>query len=270
MFLVLGNMHKTPFSLGDKIGFLSLLLALLLFFVTPSLAVVPLIVFLILFFGAPFFPRFGFFLPVISCGKVGVKEIALTFDDGPSPLSTPILLELLARHNLHATFFVIGEKAAQYPELIESILEKGHTIGNHSWNHDYFLMLRSTKRIQKDIQKTQEILKQYGVKPVVFRPPVGITGAHLGGVLAEEGLIAVNYSCRAFDRGNRNIQNLAEKILDRVEPGSVIMLHDLPPYQKNLGEYWQKELNQLFITLKQRYTVAPLEKLIERPVMEVV
>ncbi|MFT5726876.1 MAG: peptidoglycan/xylan/chitin deacetylase (PgdA/CDA1 family) [Desulforhopalus sp.] len=266
---MLGNMYKTPFSLGEKIGVVSLLLALLLFFVTPSLAVLPLIVFLILCFGAPFFPRFSFFLPVISCGKAGGKEIALTFDDGPSPQSTPILLELLARHNLHATFFVIGEKAAQYPELIESILEKGHTIGNHSWNHDYFLMLKSTKRIQKDIQKSQEIFKQYGVKPVVFRPPVGITGARLGGVLAAEEMIAVNYSCRAFDGGNRNIHNLAEKILGRVEPGAVIMLHDLPPYQERLEDYWQKELDQLFDTLKRRYTVASLEQLIERPVMVV-
>ena len=260
-------MNKILFSLGEKIGVFSLLLALLLFFVTPSLAALPLIVFLIFCFGAPFFPRFGFFLPVISCGKAGVKEIALTFDDGPSPLSTPVLLELLARHSLHATFFVIGEKAAEYPELIESILDHGHTIGNHSWSHDYFLMLRSPKRIQKDVHKNQELLRQYGVKPVVFRPPVGITGARLGAVLAGEGLVTVNYSCRAFDRGNRNINNLAEKILNCVKPGAVIMLHDVPPYEKTLQEYWQKELDQLFGTLKNRYTIAPLEQLIERPVM---
>jgi len=266
---VLSNMNKTPFSLGEKIGVLSLLLALLLFFVTPSLAALPLIVFLILCFGAPFFPGFSFYLPVISRGRAGVKEIALTFDDGPSPLSTPVLLELLARHNLYATFFVIGEKAAEYPELIESILDQGHTIGNHSWSHDYFLMLRSPKRIQKDIHKSQELFKQYGVKPLVFRPPVGITGARLGKVLAGEGMVTVNYSCRAFDRGNRNIRNLAEKILGCVKPGAIIMLHDVPQYEKALQEYWEKELDHLFGTLKKRYTVAPLELLIERPVMMV-
>ncbi len=105
---MLGNMCKTPFSLGEKIGVLALLLALLLFFVTPALAALPLVVFLILCFGAPFFPGFGFYLPVISRGRAGVKEIALTFDDGPSPLSTPVLLNLLARHSLRATFFVVG------------------------------------------------------------------------------------------------------------------------------------------------------------------
>lgn len=261
------NMYKTHYSLGEKIGVFTLLLALLLLFVTPYLAALPLVVFLILCFVAPFFPRFGFYLPVISCGKTGVKEIALTFDDGPSPLSTPVILDLLARHSLHATFFVVGEKAAEYPELIQSILDKGHSIGNHSWSHDYFLMLRSPKRLHKDIHKSQEILKQYGVKPLVFRPPVGITGARLGRVLAREGLITVNYSCRAFDRGNRNIHNLAEKILGRIEPGAVIMLHDLPPYQQTPEDYWQKELDLLFATLKKKYTISPLEQLIERPVM---
>ena len=262
-------MYKTPFSLGEKIGVFSLLLALLFFFVTPYLATLPLVVFLSLCLVAPFFPGFSFFLPVISHGKADAHEIALTFDDGPSPLTTPVLLDLLARHSLHATFFVIGEKAAQYPELIKSILDHGHTIGNHSWSHDYFLMLRSPKRIRKDIHKSQELLQQYGVKPLVFRPPVGITGARLGRVLTGEGLLTVNYSCRAFDRGNRNIHNLSGKILRCVEPGAVIMLHDVLPHEIALQEYWKKELDHLFVTLQKRYTVAPLEQLIERPVMVV-
>ena len=264
---MLDNIFKIPFSLAEKTGFLALSSAILLFCITPILAALPLLVFLIICFGAPFFPGFGFFLPVISRGQAETEEIALTFDDGPSPLSTPVLLDLLARHNLHATFFVIGEKAAQYPELIQSILDRGHTIGNHSWNHDYFLMLRRPRKLQQDIHNSQEILKRYGVKPLVFRPPAGITGSRLSKVLSVEGLITVNYSCRAFDRGNRNIHNLAGKILNRLQPGDIIMLHDLPPYQKNLSDYWQKELDLLFGTLKNRHTIVPLEQLIKRPVM---
>ncbi len=265
---MLYNNNKIPLSLAAKTGILALLLAIVLFCVAPLLAALPLIVFLILCFAAPFLPEFGFFLPVISRGQAGSEAIALTFDDGPSPLSTPVLLGLLARHNLNATFFMIGEKAAQHPELIQRILDGGHTIGNHSWHHDYFLMFRSQKRIQKDIHKNQEILKQYGVKPLVFRPPAGITGSRLSRVLAEEGLITVNYSCRAFDRGNRNIHKLAEKILKRLQPGNIIMLHDLPPNQKNQLDDWQKELDLLFGTLQKKYTTVPLEQLIERPVMQ--
>jgi peptidoglycan-N-acetylglucosamine deacetylase len=264
---VLGNHSKIPFSLGEKLGVLAFLSAFMLLCVAPFLAVIPLALFLILCFSAPFFPGIGFFLPVISRGRAGLEEIALTFDDGPSPLSTPILLDLLARYNLHATFFVVGEKAAQYPELIRSILDGGHTIGNHSWVHDYFLMLRSPKNLQKDIHQTQEILKKFGVKPLVFRPPAGITGSRLSSVLAGEDLTTVNYSCRAFDRGNRNIHSLAQKILNRLQPGDIIMLHDLPPHQSNLSDDWHKELDHLFNTLQKSYTIVPLGQLIERPVM---
>jgi len=264
---VQGNRGTTAYSLGEKIGFFALLSALALFFVTPFLAALPLIAFIILCFVAPFFPGFSFYLPIISKGCAGKREIALTFDDGPSPLSTPVVLRLLKHHNLQATFFVIGEKAAQHPELVETILAHGHSIGNHSWNHDYFLMLRSRATLEKDIIKSQELLKQFGVKPLVFRPPVGITGAHLSGVLADEGMVAVNYNCRALDRGNRNIDNLADKILDRVEPGAIILLHDLPPQERTCQDHWEKELDSLFEILKKKYTVAPLEVLIEQPVM---
>ncbi|TKB10805.1 polysaccharide deacetylase family protein [Desulforhopalus sp. IMCC35007] len=262
------NSYKTSFSLGEKVGAVALLLAFLLFFVSPALAILPLVVFLILCLGAPFFPGLSFFLPVISRGKNESRKVAVTFDDGPSPESTPVLLDLLERHNLQATFFVVGEKAVQYPDLIQSILDKGHTLGNHSRNHDSFLMLRSHKRLCYDIYSTQEILKNFGVKPLVFRPPVGITGSRLKKVLAEIGLVTVNFSCRAYDRGNRNINNLAGKILSNLHPGDVIMLHDLPPSRKDMMAYWQEELDILFEALQTGYTVVPLEQLIERPVMQ--
>lgn len=264
------NALKTSFFLAEKIGTTALLLALLLLFIRPALATVPLVFFLLLCLGAPFFPGFSFFLPIISRGKAGTNGVALTFDDGPSPSSTPILLDLLARHNLQATFFVVGEKAANHPELITDILAQGHIIGNHSFCHDYFLMLRTSKNLQADIHNTQEILKKSGIKPLAFRPPAGITNPRLGKVLAREGLTAITYSCRAFDRGNRNISNLAGKILDRLRPGHIIMLHDLPPQQKDLLNYWQKELDYLFGALKKNYSVVSLEEVTQGPVMTAV
>jgi len=266
---VLRKNSKISHTLAEKTGVFALLTAFLLFFIVPSLAAIPLVLFLLLCFGAPFFPGLGFFLPVISRGKQGKGAVALTFDDGPSPLSTPILLDLLALYNLPATFFVVGEKAARHPDLITDILAHGHTIGNHSWNHDYFLMLRSQKALWKDIHQTQEILRKSEIQPLVFRPPVGITGPRLGKVLAQEGLIAVTFSCRAFDRGNRNIQNLAAKIIRHLQPGDIIMLHDLPPFQQSQSNYWQEELQNLFSALRKNYTTVPLEQVIECPVMRV-
>jgi len=254
--------------LAERTGGAALLAALLLFFWYPLAAVVPLALFLLLCCVAPFLPGFGFFLPVISRGLPVGANVALSFDDGPSPESTPVLLDLLARHKLPATFFVVGRQAEQYPELIAAILEQGHTIGNHSLRHDYFLMVRSVDTVHQDLRQTQEILAQQGIRPHVFRPPAGITSPRLHAALQREGLYAVNYSCRAWDRGNRNLLDLAAKILRRLRPGDIIMLHDLPPFQPEFAGYWRHELDQLFAALVADFQVVPLEELIGRPVMD--
>ena len=195
--------------------------------------------------------------------------MVLTFDDGPSPDSTPLLLERLSRYNLQATFFVVGEQAKKYPHLIADILNHGHTIGNHSLRHDPLLMFRSTKKLKADIQTTQNILRNSGINPRTFRPPAGITNPRLGKVLTGEGLVAVTYSCRAMDCGNRYIENLAEKILHRLRSGDIIMLHDLPPQRKNQRDIWLQELDFLFKALKERYSVVSLEDISRITVMRV-
>jgi peptidoglycan/xylan/chitin deacetylase (PgdA/CDA1 family) len=254
-------------TLAEGAGGAALVSALLLLFWYPLAAVIPLGLFLLLCCVAPFLPGFGFFLPVISHGLPVGTRVALSFDDGPSPASTPILLDLLAHHKLPATFFVVGRQAEKYPGLITAILQQGHTIGNHSLRHDYFLMLRQVDTLQQDIHQTQKILAQQGIQPLVFRPPNGITSPRLYAVLQREGLYAVNFSCRAWDSGNRNLQNLAAKILRRLRPGDIIMLHDLPPFQPEFSGYWRHELDHLFTMLAADFKVVPLEELIRRPVM---
>ena len=261
------NLLKT-LSRGEKIGIVAITLALCLLPVAPHMALFPLLLFLLLSLAAPFFPQWSFFLPVISNGRPGEKGVALTFDDGPSLESTPVILELLARYRLPATFFVVGKRAAAHPQLMREILDQGHTIGNHSLQHDSLLMLRGRQRLADDIHRAQEIIARTGARPLVFRPPVGITNPHLGRVLAEEGLVALAYSCRALDRGNRNVTNLAGKILGKLQPGAIIMLHDLPPHRAELSDQWQQELEQLLCSLAADFSVVPLAQLIGRPVME--
>jgi peptidoglycan/xylan/chitin deacetylase (PgdA/CDA1 family) len=258
---------RREISPAEKIGIAAMLLALGLSIVSPALAVIPLVLFLLLCLGAPFFPEFSFFLPIISRGRPGTKKVALTFDDGPCPESTPVLLDLLDRYNFSATFFVVGKQVKKHPELLQQILARGHSIGNHSLRHDNLLMLRGPKALRKDIHATQEIVRKFEVRPLVFRPPVGITNPHLGRVLAAEGLIAIGYSCRALDRGNRNINNLSGKIRGKLKPGDIIMLHDLPPHQDRMMAQWKEELEQLFTSLHNDYGVIPLDQLIGQPVM---
>ena len=210
----------------QQIGGAALVCALVLALVDARLALVPAALFLLLFLSAPFIYRFGFFLPIISRGCSGRKIVALTFDDGPDPVTTPLLLDLLAAHGVAATFFVIGRRAKAHPELIRAILDHGHTIGNHSFSHDTLVAFKGVQMIEAEIAASQRVLSGLGVTPLLFRPPVGITYPLLGSVLAGLGLTAVTFSCLARDGGNRSIGRLAERILRRVRPDDIIMLHD--------------------------------------------
>lgn len=262
-------MIKYPLSQAEKLAFVSFCIALPLLFLWPYFALIPLLLFLFCCLIAPFCPRWGFFLPIISRANTGTKAVALTFDDGPSPDSTPFILQLLKEHNFTATFFVIGKRAERYPELIEEILAADHTIGNHSWKHDNLLMLRSKKTLADDIGRSQQLLRRHGIRPLVFRPPAGISNPRLKTVLEENELKMLTFSCRAFDGGNKKIENLAGRILDRLQPGDIVLLHDIFPEKVEAVRTLQNELTILFAGLVEgAYVVQPLESLIGVPAMK--
>jgi peptidoglycan/xylan/chitin deacetylase (PgdA/CDA1 family) len=250
-------------------GMTTLLVSGILLLIRPQLAVIPLGFFVLLCLVAPFLPRVGFFLPVISRRETVCRVVALTFDDGPDPDVTPQLLELLRLHGVPATFFVAGARAERHPWLIREILSRGHTLGNHSYHHDPLLMLRSRAKLRNEVARTQDVLSAFGVRSLAFRPPVGITNSRLPGVLRELGMYCVTFSCRAFDRGNRRIAGLSEIILKKVRPGHIIVLHDVAPKGgEGVGE-WLVETEQIVSGLKkQGYQILSLSELIDRPVME--
>ena len=123
------NKDKLRFSPAHIAGICLLSTAFVLSLVRIEFAALPLTGFLGLCAVAPFFPKLEFFLPVINRGKTGKKAVAITFDDGPDPVSTPFLLDLLSEQGVHATFFINGGKAARYPALIRRILREGHCPG---------------------------------------------------------------------------------------------------------------------------------------------
>jgi len=234
-----------------------------------QLATVPLAMFVIACLAAPFFPGMGFFLPVVSRGVTGKPLVALTFDDGPDPVTTPALLALLAQRNIRATFFVIGWRAAKYPELIDAILDGGHSIGNHSYRHSYLTLLRGPQALRKEITDTQNALARYHIQPLAFRPPVGITTPGLGRVLEQAGLYTVNFRFRPFDGGNRRLRNLARFTLERVRPDDILVLHDLNPTGDRGINRWLLEVKRIVDGLGKRgLTITSLERLIDRPVMQ--
>jgi peptidoglycan-N-acetylglucosamine deacetylase len=260
--------EKQIFSMAAKYGLITLLLTVLLLIFGSRLAAVPPAGFLVLCLTAPFFPQFGFYLPVVSRGSSGKKAVAITFDDGPDPLTTPSLLKLLLTHQVQATFFITGKKAAAHPELVKEIVRQGHSIGNHSYHHSYRMLFKTCPSIVEEIEATQKVLGDLGVRPLAFRPPAGITSPRLGGALSKTGLYLVNFSCRPLDGGNRRINNLAGKILKRIRPDDIILLHDGRPQHERLTPQWLKEIECLLQGLAaQGFAVLPLSELIGKPVM---
>ena len=260
--------NRFPASLAVITGGGAILAALLFAVVDIRLAAIPLTLFLAICLIAPFLPRVSFFLPIISRGQSGLKAVALTFDDGPDPQTTPALLRLLHQYEIPAAFFVTGYKAMCYPELIRQILAHGHTICNHSYSHDNLLMLKSSETLMDEVKRAQERLAEFGIRPLAFRPPVGVTNPRLGRILDGLNMFTVNFSRRPYDLGNRRLKNLSARVLAHVRPDDIILLHDVTPPKEGLFASWLKETELIFTGLKsQGFAILPLEELIARPVM---
>ncbi len=263
-----GTNRRRRLSPAETIGLAAHAVAVLLTLIDPTLAAVPLTLFVLFCLAAPFFPTIPVFLPVIVRGRTGARSVALTFDDGPDPATTPVLLDLLGGRGMTATFFVTGDRARRHPGLVDAILRAGHAVGNHSQTHDPLLMLKGTKALRREIASAQAVLRKRGVEPLVFRPPVGITNPRLRSVLDELGLTAVNWTRRAGDRGNRRVAGLARRILQNLRPDDIILLHDIAPPDPARRQTFFREVAKLLDGLAERgMTVRPLAELIGKPTM---
>lgn len=260
-----------PLAPAHLAGAAALVTAALLAFIDLRLSAIPLALFLFTCFAAPFFPRNGFYLPVIHKGERSRHAVALTFDDGPDPATTPPLLDLLAKKGVAAAFFLVGSKAEAHPNLVQRIIEEGHEIGNHSYRHDPLLMLRGTMRLRKEILRAREALARLGVLTFAFRPPVGITSPRLGRPLIEAGSHCVNFSRRALDAGNRCITGLARKITGPVQPGDIILLHDTAPPGDFDQDLWLDEASRVVDGIREKdLGIIPLSELTGRPVSAII
>jgi peptidoglycan-N-acetylglucosamine deacetylase len=257
-----------PLAPAHLAGLAAFQAAFVLAFIDIRLTIPPLALFLAVCFIAPFLPRFSFFLPIVSRGIKNLRAVSLTFDDGPDPATTPALLDLLEKYAAHATFFVTGLNASAHPDLVRQILSRGHTIGNHSYHHSPLLMLKSGGALRKEITSAQSVLREFDITPLAFRPPVGITNPRLWRVLLESGMYCVNFSCRAFDAGNRRLRGLSKKILRRARSGDIILLHDASPGSGFDAGRWIREIENILIGLKKNnFEILPLPDAIGRPVI---
>ena len=155
------------------------------------------------------------------------REIALTIDDGPDPVVTPQVLDLLDRYRIQATFFCIGERAARYPELCRDIVRRGHSVENHSQHHRHNFSLLGMGGFSREIQAAQTTLSGItSQRPLFFRAPAGLRNPFLDPVLTRLGLHLASWSVRGFDTRVSDAQRVKAKLLAGLQPGAIILLHD--------------------------------------------
>jgi len=172
----------------------------------------------------------NYFVKSINKCKAGGKSIALTFDDGPDPDSTPRILDILLENDLKATFFVIGKKAVQHPELLRRIVDEGHTIGNHSYSHHYLIALFSRQKLRTDMLRCNEAIRDItGRAPAFFRPPFGVTNPRYAAVLKDLEMQSIGWSLRSMDTRAKNKYQLIQKIISTLKPKDIVLLHDHLP-----------------------------------------
>jgi peptidoglycan/xylan/chitin deacetylase (PgdA/CDA1 family) len=154
--------------------------------------------------------------------------VALTFDDGPDPRSTPKILALLEKVGAKATFFVIGHKAAEHRELVRDIAAAGHAVGVHSYAHLRLMSLRSPRHVREDIERAVTLLHEItGERPTLFRAPIGHISPAMARVARDLDLHVIGWSVRGVDGwSGAKPEVVADKITPELRDGAIVLLHD--------------------------------------------
>ena len=167
----------------------------------------------------------NYFLNSIHSGTG--KGLALSFDDGPDPLLTPKLLDVLDQHGAKASFFLIGHMAEAHPEVVQQIVAKGHTIGNHSFSHEKNLTWMSSSALDADIARCSAVLQNITGKAVAwFRPPFGVTTPRYARVLRQQKLQSIGWSLRSLDTTMTRKEEVLKRVLPQLAHGRIVLFHD--------------------------------------------
>lgn len=152
-------------------------------------------------------------------------QVALTFDDGPSE-DTEAILDILLEHQVKATFFCVGQKIEERPQVLERITREGHLLGNHTYSHRN-LMLCGMAQTRMELSRTQQLIQQFGQQtPRYWRPPFGFRAPWSEGVARRLGLESVLWSINPRDFQNPGSEVIVQRVLGEAQPGVIVLLHD--------------------------------------------
>lgn len=174
--------------------------------------------------------RLGVFLRASSMVQTGdalpgERVVALTFGDGPGPTYTSQVLDVLARHKVKATFFMLGQNASRYPDTVRRVVREGHHIGNHSWSHPSLTSL-SDAGVRGEVGGTDSKLRSLGAHPRCVRPPYGANSSRVQSIISEYGSATMLWTIDPSDWERPAPSTIAARVMSHLHPGAVILLHD--------------------------------------------
>ncbi len=198
------------------------------------------------------------YVKTICCAHTNEKHIAITFDDGPDAEVTPRVLDVLLKYNVKATFFLIGNNVVQYPDIVKRIVAEGHVIGNHSHFHRFTFPLKSYNAILDEMNLCNNaVFGIIGKKPLLFRPPFGVTNPPISKAIKKMGFECVGWSIRSLDTVSiETSEKVFNRVCKKLHNGAILLLHDRCP---NADVLLDKLINEI---LNKGYQIVPLNKLL--------
>ncbi|MBS1718342.1 MAG: polysaccharide deacetylase family protein [Armatimonadetes bacterium] len=163
-------------------------------------------------------------------GPHGVKEVCFTFDDGPHAQSATKLLDLLKERGIHVTFFVVGQRVKEHPELVKRMIDEGHEVGNHTQDHLRLPTLR-LDQVEKEITNCElNVERAAGVKMAYFRPPGMQYTPAIMEIIKKKGYTTIGWDIGAKDFTGKDgtPDVIRERVVKQINPGAIILLHDNP------------------------------------------
>ena len=187
------------------------------------------------------------------------KQIAITFDDGPHPVLTPRILEILAKYNIPATFFMVGQNVLNYPDAARAVIEAGHEVGNHTFTHPHLAGLNE-HAIMDEIGKCEDALEELcEYRPHLLRTPQGALTPSLERCLLDDDYILVLWSLDTRDWENKSTAHVVRTVLEKVQAGDIILMHDFIGHNSKTPEALEKIIPVL---LSQGYEFVSVSELL--------
>ena len=214
-------------------------------------------------------PRSSLFGPVVSHGsRDGPPRVALTFDDGPHPVVTPVVLDILRSHGIPAAFFVIGRNVVEHEAIAQRAAAEGHLIANHTFDHQRSGAWRAFPYWRRELRQANDaVAAAIGQRPALFRPPMGLKTPHILYACRREAMTLVTWNRRGLDGWRTTPQAILRRLVCRCRGGDILVLHDgAEPGRDRDSRAMLQALPRLIDALRSRgLAFERLDRLIARP-----